>query len=231
MPQLQAKLIERNPGLLARRMTARISQLDQAEQQARHAAADLATRTTRSSFHYLRPANAPRRAGRSSTGGKMTSRLSWVARSGPDAPVEFDINAADREAPHWIIQEIGTGESATIRRGGAKNPQGRPVRGADYVRTVRAQRGRAIPASLAFGTGPRGTYTAAGDATGQQLYLRSKLKGAPIGPHHARHAVYITKEIAAQHFVKKGAEEGFRQYRASVLAAARRAFAGQGYRP
>jgi hypothetical protein len=230
MPQLTTQLIERTPGLLGRRLTERTQKLVQAEQDARKVAAGVATQTTRNSFRYLRPANAPKRPGRESTGGQFRDELRWVARSGPDAPVEFDIRAADSKVPYWIIQEIGTGESATLRRGGAANPVGRPASGATYVRTVRSQRGRLISIGLAFASGPRGVYSPPSAAHGQQLYLRSKLTGR-FGRMRGVDQLVITKEIKGQHFVQKGGQEGFREYRTSVLAAARRAFDGRGRRP
>lgn len=231
MVQLTVQLTQKDPNLLGRSMTLRIKKIIEAEKSARKAAAAEATKVTQASFHYLRPPNAPRRPGREATGGRFAQALRWVAQSGDDAPVEFDLGQADHRVPYWIIQEIGTGESATLRRGGASNPRGRPTTGATYVRTVKAQRGRAIPFSLAFGTGPRGAYSPPGAASGQQLYLRAMLRNAPLGMSYQSRQMHITREIEGQHFVRKGGEQGFREYRTSVLAAARRTFAGRGYRP
>lgn len=210
----------------------RLNRLVAAEQQARQGAARTATTATRSHFHYLRPANAPARPGRRSTGGRFTTFLQWQAQSAArGGGVAFDVAEADTRVPYWIIQEIGTGQRALIRRAGANNPVGRPRSGAQYVRTVKPQRGRQIPASLAFGTGPRGTFTPPGASRGQQLYLRSLLRRAPTLPQGPRRGLFITREIRGQHFVQAGGEAGFREYRTSVLAAARRAFAGKGRRP
>lgn len=213
-----------NSGILGRQMSARLKSFVDQDQRARVAAAKLATQVTRNSFHYKRPAVAPGRAGRSSTGGRMRDALRWTAT--PGAPVEFDLAEADGRAPHWIIQEIGTGERATMHQAGQKNPQGRPTKGATYVRTVKSQVGRRISSSLAFGTGVGGAYSPPGAARGQQLFLRSQLRGAP-----RRGGLTISKEIEGQHFVQRGGQEGFREYRYSVIAAARRAFAGRKFQP
>ncbi len=205
--------------------------LAEGEQRARKDAAQIATQTSRSNFRYLRPANAPKRPGRPSTGGKFADALKWEAKPGPTGMVEFDLAHIDKRVRYWIILEIGTGQSATMRRADKPNPRGRPSAGATYVRTVKSQVGRRISPNLAFGTGPRGTYTPFGAATGQQLYLRRQLKKAPVGPRRAQNGVYISREVIGQHFVQKGGREGFRAYRTSVRAAARRAFAGRGYRP
>lgn len=229
--RLTATLQRNNGDVLSRGMTERIKKIAAAEEAARKQAATAATAVTRAHFHYLRPANAPARRNRPTTGGRFGEAMRWIATPGPTGAVEFDMAEADKKARYWIILEIGTGESATLRRGGQKNPRGRPGKGASYVRSVKAQRGRRIAPTLAFGTGPRGTFTPPGAAIGQQLYLRRSLKNAPLGPHRAQQGLYISKEIKGQHFVRQGGEEGFRQYRTSVLAAARRAFAGKGYRP
>lgn len=221
---MTARLVERTPGLLGRNMTERMNRLLRDERDARVAAAQVATQTTQSSFHYKRVADAPPRAGRRSSNGKFTSHLNWVADANN---VTFDQAQADSQVPYWIIQEIGTGRSATLKNGGQKNPRGRPRAGAAYVKTVRSQRGRLIPSSLVFATGPGGQYVPPGAGGGQQLYLRSKIKGVPV----RRGAMVISREIEGQHFVQKGGQAGFRQYKPTVLAAARRAFQGRRFKP
>jgi hypothetical protein len=228
VPKLTVTVRQRTPGLLGKGIAERARTLVAANEAAMTAAAATATEATRASWAYKRPADAPKRPGRSSTGGQFVNELSWVARNGE---VEFDVAKADRGAEYWIIQEIGTGNRATLKHGGSANPQGRPKTGADYVRSVKSQVGRQIPGSLVFASGPGGRYSPAGSRRGEQLYLRSKIRGVPIGPHTAARAIYIGKEIEGQHFVRTGGQQGFQEYRPSVLAAARRAFAGQGYRP
>jgi len=203
------------------------------EQQARLQGAAAATQATRGGFHYLRPHDASHRPVRSfSTGGQFPSFLNWKATGDG---VAFDAQTANSRVPYWIIQEIGTGQSARVRRGGESVGRGRPSREDAMVNSpsVPSQRGRLIPGSLAFGTREGGTYTPPGAGTGQQLYLRSRLKGAPVlrgssGPApEGAHQLVIKREIEGQHFVQKGGEQGFRVYRRSVLAAARQAFTGR----
>lgn len=220
----QARLVTNN-GTLGPRLRERVHQLERVNKTALAQGANTAEKASRKSFKYLRPANAAPRAGRSSTGGKLMTLVDWKPVGGK---VKLDTQTLDRRAPHWIIQEIGTGEKAVMRRGGTTNAQGRPLRGASYVRTVKSQKGRKISASLAFGTGPSGQFTPAGGGRGQQLYRRRDLTG---GTTFRARRMTIQKEIVGQHFVRDGAQEGFREYRTTMLAAARRAFAGQKRRP
>jgi len=218
------RLTERNKGTLSRRMTERTNRLLQGELSARSSAAKVATDVTRATWNSRggkRPV-APARPGRSSTGGRMADHLSWRAQGGPDGQVVFDLAKADADAPQWIIQEIGTGARATVRRGGAANPVGRPASGASYVRTVQPQRGRRVAATLAFSSGPRGSYTPPGAARGQQLFLAVQLKNGSRS-----RGFRITREIQGRHFVRDGGEAGFLRYEQEVLKAARSAFAGQ----
>lgn len=229
--QLKVNVKQRVPGLLGRGITDRLDLLVRNEKAARRQAAQDATRATQAAWRYKRPHDAARRRGRSfSTGGRFPSFLEWKDTG---SSVAFDAQLANRRVPYWIIQEIGTGESARIRRGGETVPRGRPTREEASVRSpsIPSQRGRVIPPSLAFGTREGGTYTPPGAATGQQLYLRKRLSGGNLSflnePSSQGHQLVISREIEGQHFVQRGGTQGFRQYRTSVLAAARQAFAGQ----
>lgn len=196
----------------------RINEFATAERRARTAAAKVATRGTRANFHYRREPIDPR-PGRSSTGGQMRSHLQWVTT--PDGKVEFDIKKADAEVPHWIIQDLGTGKRAVLKHAAAPNPVGRPKKGATYVRTVRSQKGRRIRGGLVFASG--GQFSPTGSRRDEQLHWASTVTGVPFRVP----AVRITKEIRGQHFVERGAEAGFSEYRQSVLGAARQAFGGK----
>lgn len=218
---------ERVPGLLGRAMNDRLDLFLRSEHIARDQAAATATAATQKGFTYKRPFDASKRPGRTfTTGGRFPTFLEWRATADR---VAFDAQQANSRVPYWIIQEIGTGESARIREAGETVRRGRPSREEASVRSPRipSQRGRLIPGSLAFGTAEGGNFTPAGAARGEQLYLRSRLKNAPV----QRRPLVITREIEGQHFVQKGGEAGFRQYRTSVLAAARQAFAGQRFSP
>ena len=221
MARMRAR-VTYDSALLGRKLTERCNKLVTADRTLRSTAADTATTVTRAHFKPKRPGGVPARAGRAASG-QMLAGLRWVTKP-TTGMVAFDTAEADSKAPFWIIQEIGTGQSATLRQGGSANPVGRPAVGATYVRTVPTQIGRAIPRSLVWATGPGGTYSPAGAGSGQQLYLRAKVKGAPQGPGRS---TFIGREIHGQHFVQRGGTEAFREYRSSVLAAARRAFAGQ----
>lgn len=228
MPQLNVQLIQKDRNLLGRSMTAMANRIASAERQAARQAATTATTVTRASVRHIRPDNAMSRRGRKHGPNQLARSLEWKPTA---TGVEFDQVTADKDARYWIVQEIGTSQSAVLRRGGQALPKGRPAKGASYVKTVKSQKGREIKPTLAFGTGPRGVYTAFGAATGQQLYLRSKLKRSPLLPRGPKEGVYIREEIDGEHFVRTGGEAGFLEYRSSVLAAARRTFAGRGYRP
>jgi hypothetical protein len=114
-----------------------------------------------------------------------------------------------------------------VERGAVRLDVKKLDRAAQYVRTVKSQKGRKISASLAFGTSPGGQFVPAGAGRGQQLYRRRDLTGSPFRPRR----ITIRNEIHGQHFVRDGARAGYREYRRTMLGAARRTFAGQKSRP
>lgn len=135
--------------------------------------------------------------------------------------VALDLDTLDSKAPHWPILELGTGKTGRMKTGGAERGarlEGPLVR--TEVKTIPRQSGRRIHRAFVFGTGPGGQYTPPGAATGQQLLLRNQVTGAPA----RRLGIVIKREIKGQHFIQKGARAGFREYRRSVLAAARQSF-------
>lgn len=213
MPQLRVKVRDTR-GTLTTGLAARIKSLEEAEERAQKMAARAATSATRANFKYRRELAQPR-AGRSSTGGRMKQHLEWVVRNGR---VEFNLEEANRQAPHWIIQEIGTGGRATLKHANQPNPSGRPKKGATYVRTVPKQKGRVLKGGLVFAS--NGRWSPTGSARDEQVHLASQVTGVPRGAPR----IVISREIAAQSFVKKGAQLGFSEYRTSVLGAARQAF-------
>lgn len=196
--------------------TKRIKDFEQAVLKASEVAAATANKVTAEHTRNIRPP-VPQRPGRRTTQGNMARYLMWK----PDGNlgVEFNMALANQRVPYWIIQEVGTGETATLKRYNAPNPRGRQAAGTSQI-VIPSQIGRVLPSFLAFGTGSGGTYTAFGAATGQGLFLRKKLKGAPVFAAKGRgELVRITKEIEGKHFIAKGSTEGFRQYRKAVLAA------------
>lgn len=219
MPQLTAQVLLSQPDVFGAGLVERLRKLEQANTRAMQQAAQTATRVTRAGFHYRRDI-APPRPGRSSTGGQMRNHLKWLVRNGA---VDFDIAQADAAVPHWIIQEIGTGAKAVLRKYDVTNPKGRPKVDASYVRHVPSQIGRRLPGGLVFGSG--GVYTPTGGASREQIYLASTLTGVrggrvPRGVSRIR----IGREIKPQHMVREGGTAGFHQYRTTLLAAARQAF-------
>lgn len=180
------------------------------------ASARTATEVSRSAVKRTRPI-APSRPGRS--GGPLKSYINWRPEK-PGTGVFLDISKLTENASYWIIQEIGTGERASMREGGVAIGPGRPSNAANHVRTVKSQRGRKIPRSLVWASGGHFAPGGAGQRGRHQLMLASQVTGVPF----QRRALVIRKEIEGQHFIQKGAEAGFREYKTSVLAAAREAF-------
>lgn len=219
MPHLKAEFQVRGNAPFGRAstnpLTARIKEFQRAEQEASRRAADVATRTSRNSFRYIRPPG-PQRPGRESSGGQFPNFIEWTPARG--GGVALDLAELDAKAPHWPILELGTGKSARMKFGGAE--RGVSNARSAVIKTIPRQRGRRIHPAFVFGTGPGGSYTPPGAQRGQQLLMRHQVTGAP----RRRLGIVIKKEIKGQHFIQKGARAGFREYRRSVLAAARRSF-------
>lgn len=188
---------------------------------ARTRSAATATQVSKQNVRRIRDLDVP-------TGGRdryhgLQDALRWRPVSGGSG-VGLALNELNAKFPIWLVHEIGTGERAVQRVAGQPNPVGRPGRGSSYIKTVKSQRGRAISNFYVFAS-RGGQYSPPGSARGQQLYARSMVKGAPVryDPQTQRSAanIRITREIRGQHFVQKGGQAGFREYRESVLAAAR----------
>lgn len=203
MPQLTIQVS--NSGILEQGIRDRLTRFAAADVAAQRAAAATATSTAQASFKRKRDI-APVRPGRSGRG-QMTQSIKF-SRVANQSAVALRIGDLDKAAPHWIIQEIGTGQSANIFRAEEDGPQ------VGRVATVPAQRGRRISSGLAWAS--QGRYVPPNAAGGtENLFPR-------IGGSNARGTMTIKREIEGQHFIKKGSEAGFREYQTSVLAAARR---------
>lgn len=208
---------------LPKEVQKRVGELMRVSVAAETRAARTATQASRRAVQNRRPFAAPRP-------GRNHLRISRALRFFPDpdgGEVKLNTGFLDDRAPHWIIQNIGTNQSATLKRGGpSANPVGRPKKGASYVRKVKSQQGRRISSGLVFATGPRGSWSRPGSAVGQQLYLRKHVSGVPFGNQRDRSqpGIRIGKEIRPQRFVQEGVKEGFSEYRSSVLAVARQQF-------
>lgn len=223
MGKPMAKLIDN--GTLNRDLNRRVTKFTQEVQVARTSAAKTATTESRRAYKRLRPL-APGRPGRNRKTA-MTSHVKWqktagaahksvAGARGPSDGVALRVADLDANAPYWIIQEIGTGRSASL-----KSPGGRATK----IR-VKRQRGRRISPGLVWATGPRGSYVPpiTGRVGQHQLFLRKQVKGVPWTRTRSQAAIRIKREIKGQHFVQAGGEQGFREYRESILAAARQQF-------
>lgn len=157
---------------------------------------------------------APPRLGRPTTSGAFASYLEWK-RDGK-GNIEFDVPGINSQAPYWLIQEIGTGQSARIT-----NPTGQV--------SVRSQRGRHIPMSLYWASGPgaattrptSGKQRQAGGIGFQQLYPISGVTGHSGA---SQRAGTIRREIKGKHYLRDGGREGFDVLRTQLFKHANKAF-------
>lgn len=224
MPKLSLSVTDRTGALGGHGgiLQAKVDAFIRAARAARQPAAAQATSTSRQIVANRRDARpaAPARAGRYSG---LANAIAWKPIKNEDG-VGLDLRQLNQKFPPWLVQEIGTGQRATQKVAGRPNPQGRPTKGASYVKTVKPQTGRRISPGLVFAS-RGGQYSPPGAAAGQQLYLRSMVKGAPVrfdrSTRRSEPGVVISREIEGKHFIRDGGEAGFREYRASVLAAAR----------
>ena len=211
-------------GPFGQELAARLNQFKAAEAAARKAAAITATNESRAAWNSRlnkrQQGGLGGFLGRESTGGRLGSHVKWGAAPNQNR-VGLALSYLDKTAPHWIIQEIGTGSRAVVRAGGMPRPTGRPGKGATYVRSVKSQVGRRIN-GLVFAT--NGQYSPPGSRRDEQLHLASQVTGVPVRRGRRAPAIRIGREIPGQHFVKKGGTKGFREYETSLLAAAREAF-------
>ena len=214
MPALTVQVEDRS-GVLTTGIDRRIDFFLEKEAKARVDAARKATEVSRQRWatrpNKRDPGGLGAFMGRETTGGRMGSFIRWRALKG--GGVGLNLQELDSKAPHWIIQELGTGKRAQMHVGDSSGSS------VTRLRTVKSQRGRRIPGGLVFAS--RGGVYSQPPGTGrEQLYLRSMVTGAPVIPRGMR----IRREIKGRNFVRQGGTQGFRQYRRDTLAAARRAF-------
>lgn len=172
---------------------------------------------------------APARKGRPTTSGQFPSYINWSATRGGGGKVgttvQFDLHKLDANAPYWLIQEIGTGETANITSGVAA----RQVR---YGGSVTSQAGRPISKFLMFAPGPgqaptrsrgltKGKRGSSGSTGFDQLYRAGDLDKQAVanfrsGPHR------IKREIRGKHYIQIGGNEGFRYFKSNVIAGTKR---------
>lgn len=195
----------------------------------------------------------PGRAGRPSTGGQFDRLIRWEAESqdGIDF-VQFQIAVLEQDAPYWLIQEIGTGESGRIlddslsgvsykgtQRGAAKIQQqlkggDRPQGGSGIV-SVKAQTGRMISRYLTWAdaTGSPGQQNYSFDVNvsagggspqygTQQLMSYRQVRNAPMKMDLEPQR--IKKEIDGKHYIRDGGRAGLGFYRGSLMSLAQETF-------
>jgi len=192
-------------------------QLERAEREIAQAAAMQATAKSRARFTSKlgvgaygsggkgRPTVAPR-PGRPTTQGAFASHIAW---SPSPTGVEMRVDQLQKVAPYWLIQEIGTGSSAKVARGGLgklRGGQGRSgPREAGNV-SVKSQAGRRLPRSLHWGLG-------SGKPGTDQL-----IPGPSIVP------MRIREEIRGKHYIQRGGVLGFALYERELEQAFLRIF-------
>lgn len=178
------------------------------EMQAAKVATDMSRNVFASSNMMKRPL-APPRQGRPTTDGTFRTLLVWDPDHANNSIV-FDTQRIRSRAPYYLIQEIGTGQSARIL-----NPPG--------TLTVPSQRGRLISANLLWATGPGASPAAPGrNGAGalEQLYLVTDLNNATRRSRRMR----IRREIKGKHYLRDGGIEGFRVLSEGLKADAQRIF-------
>lgn len=181
-------------------------------------AARQATAISRSTFQSKlsgRP-HVPSRPGRPTTGGSFPNLLQWrPVQTRQGTYVAFNIAQLEGRAPYWLIQEIGTGNSATILDTGER-------------RSVKSQTGRMISRTLTWADASA-TYdvplSERARTVPQQLMSVKDVKNAPLAidlePQRIR------KEIEGKHYIRDGGMHANREYQLSLESLARRTFSNR----
>lgn len=190
----------------------RLKILTEGNERALQVAARAATEASQARFQRKmsgRPTVDPRR-GRPTTQGTFGSYLVWVPEKiGKNHYARFQHEDLEAAAPYWLIQEIGTGNTARIL------DQGRGV-------AVKSQRGREISPSLTFADAT-GSYQrpSASRSREDQVVTLQQAKNVPIMP---RRRIFIQKEIEPKGFIRKGGQVGLSQYRKDLRRLMKQAF-------
>lgn len=200
--------------------------------------ADLSTGVSRDTFRRKlsgRP-TIDSRQGRPSTMGNFHRLIHWMHEhyDGIDF-VQFQLGRLEQEAPYWLIQEIGTGQSGRIlddtlsgvsykgsERSAMQQTKGGSEGGSGVV-SVQSQRGRVISRYLTW-AGASGNYDVnQREKRGtQQLRYYKDVRNAPLkmdlDPQR------ITKEIEGKHYLRDGGRAGLSHMRGNLLSMARNTF-------
>lgn len=190
----------------------RLNVITDGNKRALQQAARMATDASQARFQSKlsgRPIVQPR-PGRPTTEGTFGSYLVWTPEKiGKHHYAKFQYEPLESRAPYWLIQEIGTGNTARIL------DQGRGV-------AVKSQRGREISPSLSFAdaTGSYRQPSASRRGEDQVVTLR-QAKNVPIMP---RRRTMIQQEIEPKGFVRRGGQVGLSQYRTDLRQLMKQAF-------
>lgn len=198
-----------------------VRKFEQGHERALNRAVQTATTRSRAQFRKMLSgrAHAPARPDRPTTDGHFAQLIRWdrqVGRAGAmrgaasagDTFVAFQLEELEGRAPYWLIQEIGTGETATILDRGE-------------TRSVKAQRGRLISPNLVWAD-VAGNYDVPRAPMGQQLRTLQDVKGLPM--RMDLEEIRIKKEIDGKHYIRAGGMQANAEYRASLLGLAERLF-------
>lgn len=198
------------PNLFAHAFRQQFLPVAAAVKQGRDSAVRVANRTSKAKLKPVTKREA-KRPGRDYQ--SIKDNIEWKHKN--TVGVALDVQKLRSHSPHWIIQEIGTGERANMKSGGTPLPKGRPRKDAPTSVSVESQVGRRIwvihdgtDTTIRFAKNTRKLKRRVGKRKKDQL------------PGNAS----IGREIKGQHFIQAGAKEGFRVYRTSILSAARRSF-------
>lgn len=167
-------------------------------------AAREATAVSRSVFTSklsARPLVGPR-MGRPTTGGNFAQDIEW--KPAGNGTVEVNVRKLPR---YWLINEIGTGQSANIA-----NPQMSVI--------VPTQVGRFIRNSLVFANGGVAFAPSAARRGMDQLMYATDVSLNGVRPRRIR----IRKEIKGKHYLRDGGAQGFGMFQKKIMSDARRIF-------
>jgi hypothetical protein len=217
MLQVQMNLVDKNRGTFSKKFDARLRAFEMAVDTASRNAAVKTQKHSQQRAKAVRPP-APPRAGRASPPGALAKAINWKVDPSDKNFIILDVGALDSQVSWWRVQEIGTGKSATMRKGGQPNPRGQVAKGASYRVQVKSQKGRVLPGHLVFVSRAGNAQRFSDRSKKQALVPRAQAKKESTIPVRRR---VIRNEIEGKHFIRDGAREGFRDYRKEVLAAAR----------
>ena len=183
----------------------RLDRLVKANKSALNKAAFAATKASIAQFNATK-SNRPKVASRNkrqTTGGRFPTLLNWKRQSWKNEEyARFQRKPLDTQAGYWLIQEIGTGNTARILD-------------TNEVVKIPSQRGRKIKKAFQFAD-VGGGYQApgAGRYGSDQIRNIRDIKDAPFRPDLT--GIRIEREIEPKGFVQTGGRIGMQKYRQEI---------------